>query len=116
MTRVDTQIVGTFTHTLEHKYAGWFRLATATPAGTATYTLDGDAQALITYHGEESSSGCRMDGATLFWVQSGTLTEAARISAGDNNGMRQSVPYGHDAQSAKGRSTRAASSSTEKFN
>jgi hypothetical protein len=93
MTRVDTQIVGTFTHTLEHKYAGWFRLATATPAGTATYTLDGDAQALITYHGEESSSGCRMDGATLFWVQSGTLTITGRLGYSGSVGVVEATPY-----------------------
>ena len=39
MTRVDTQVVGTFPHTLTDKYAGWFRLATLKSAGTATYTL-----------------------------------------------------------------------------
>jgi hypothetical protein len=93
MTRVDTQVVGTFTHTLTHKYAGWFRLATLTSAGTATYTLDRDAQALITYHGVESSSGCEMNGETLFSVQDGTLTITGRLGYSGTVGVVDPSPY-----------------------
>lgn len=93
MTRVDTQVVGTLTHSLEHKYAGWFRLSSVTPAGSASYTLDGDASALITYHGEESVSGCVMDGQTLFSVQSGTLTISNRLAYSGTVGIVEPAPY-----------------------
>jgi hypothetical protein len=93
MTRVDTQVVGSFTHTLEHKYAGWFRLASVTPAGSATYTLDRDASALITYHGKDLDSGCVLDGQTLFSVQTGTLSITNRLAYSGTVGVVEPAPY-----------------------